>query len=56
MIFDKKPEVITGVLRALFTISLHQKEIGEEVFDEAVDLMIELVSEGLIRKGGEGHD
>ncbi len=56
VIISKKPEVITGTLRALFTITLHRKEIGEDVYEETADLMIELISEGLIRKGDGASD
>lgn len=50
VIIQKKPEVIAGALRALFTLTLHRKEIGEEVYDEAIHLLVDLVSEGLIQK------
>lgn len=55
-IINKNPEVIAGALRALFTLTLHRKEIGEEVYDETIQLLIDLVSDGLIQKGGSKND
>lgn len=43
-------ETITGLMRAVFLLTLHKKEIGEGVFEKALDLLIELVSEGIILK------
>ncbi|MGM0445437.1 MAG: TetR/AcrR family transcriptional regulator [Bacillota bacterium] len=41
-------DAISGVLRALFLLTLHKKEIGEEHFDKTIELFIDLISEGLI--------
>ncbi|UMZ73040.1 TetR/AcrR family transcriptional regulator [Natranaerofaba carboxydovora] len=52
---DEPTEVIGGLLRALFLISLHKKEIGEDIYDDVIRLLIELISEGLIvTRGDEG--
>lgn len=48
LIIQRKPEIITSALRALIIISLHKKEIGEEVYDETRDLLIELFVDGLM--------
>lgn len=44
------PAVLTGMLRAVFTISLHKQEIGEVIFPEVVDLLAETIARGLIRE------
>lgn len=36
-------EVISGVLRSLFLLLLHKQEIGEEIYEETVDYMIDAV-------------
>lgn len=56
IMLKRDPEVIASLLRALFTITLHKKEIGLEIFDETMDLMIELVCNGLITEGEKKHD
>lgn len=44
------PAVLTGLLRAVFTIALHKQEIGEDIFPEVVDLLAETIACGLIRE------
>ena len=51
MVIDKRPEVIAGAMRALFTTALHKKEIGEEIYDDAVGLLIDLFCKGLTERG-----
>lgn len=46
---DESPEVIAGVLRSLFVLTLHQKEIGEEIYQETMELYIDLIVEGLVK-------
>ena len=41
-------EVITGLLRGLLLLNLHRKEIGEDIFDRVMHLMVEFVSIGLL--------
>jgi len=41
-------DAVSGVLRALFLLTLHKKEIGENNFDKTINLLINLISEGLI--------
>lgn len=47
----KEPAVIAGLIRSIFTITLHRKEIGEAVFEDTLDLLIECVAKGLIIEG-----
>ncbi|MEJ6951551.1 TetR/AcrR family transcriptional regulator [Natronospora cellulosivora (SeqCode)] len=41
-------DAVSGLLRSLFLLTLHKKEIGEEHFEKTIDLFIELIVEGLI--------
>jgi len=45
---NKSPEVVAGVLRSLFLLTFHQKEIGETVYEETVEFYIDLVVDGLL--------
>jgi len=47
------PEVIAGVIRSLFLLPLHYREIGEDLFPEVLEKYIDLLSCGLI---SEDHD
>jgi len=50
VIFKEDPEVIAGVLRSLFVLTLHQHEIGETVYRETVEVLINLIVDGLFKK------
>src|SRR5690625_1472218 len=43
IILEENPEIIAGVLRSLFLLTLHQKEIGTEVYEETIELFIYLI-------------
>ena len=47
---EGSPEVIAGVIRALFLLPLHCQEIGENLFPEVLDKYIDLISNGLIKE------
>lgn len=49
-IIDKNSAVITAVIRSLFLLTLHKEEIGKDIYPETIDLIIELVSQGLIKE------
>jgi len=42
------PEIITSAIRALFTITLHKDELGEEYYAGTVDLLIRSLAAGLL--------
>ncbi|MBN2281768.1 MAG: TetR/AcrR family transcriptional regulator [Candidatus Marinimicrobia bacterium] len=46
-LIDTKPEIIVGLLRALFMITLHKKEIGFTIYDEVIELLTRAVARGL---------
>lgn len=48
IILKENPDIIAGALRSLFILTLHQKEIGTTIYQDTIDLFIDLVVEGLI--------
>ncbi len=46
----KDPEIISGMLRSLFLMPLHRKEIGESIFEEVLALLIDVVAKGLSKE------
>ncbi|MBC2582259.1 TetR/AcrR family transcriptional regulator [Clostridium sp. DJ247] len=50
IIIDKQPEVIVGLIRSIFMISLHKNQIGEQVYDNSIKFLIELLAEGLTNR------
>lgn len=44
------PRLITGVLRSIFFLFLHKQDIGEEVFPDVVDLLLDSSIERLIEE------
>jgi len=50
IIKDEKTESITGILHFLFFISLHKDDIGNEVFNNSFELLVDLIVDGLIIK------
>lgn len=49
-LIDENPEVILGIIRAIIFIGLHRQEIGDDVFSEVMERLIEFTAEGLIRR------
>lgn len=45
----ENPKIIAGVLRSLFMLTLHQKEIGVEIYQETIELFIDLIVDGLMK-------
>jgi AcrR family transcriptional regulator len=43
------PDVIAGVIRALFLLPLHYREIGEDLFPAVLEMYIDFIADGLIR-------
>ncbi|AYB44568.1 TetR/AcrR family transcriptional regulator [Paenibacillus lautus] len=42
------PESIVGMIRSMALLTLHKKEIGEEQFSSTIELLVELLSAGMI--------
>lgn len=47
---QEDPEIIAGLLRSLFLLTLHKTEIGEGIYDRVLALLVELVGDGLVKK------
>lgn len=47
---EEKPEVIAGVLRSLFLLTFHDKEIGKNVYNDTINLFINLIVDGLVKE------
>jgi AcrR family transcriptional regulator len=53
-VFERvKSDVVTGVLHALFTLNLHKKQIGEGLFPQVIELLADVICDGLISQGEE---
>lgn len=52
VVFQEKPEIMSGMLRSLFVMTLHQKEIGEDVYPKTMKRLIDLIVDGLVKKEG----
>src|SRR5699024_10551989 len=50
MTFIEKPEIIAAMLRSLFILTLHQAEIGANIYRETIDQFIHLIVEGMIKE------
>ncbi len=50
VVITHPPEVITGILRSLFLLTLHKKEIGEDIFPQTMKLHVDLIVDGIIKK------
>lgn len=44
------PSIISSLFRAFFLLSLHQKEIGYEVYEDTIELLIDCLVKGLIQE------
>jgi len=49
-IIDADPRAIAGVIRLIITSSLFKDSLGGENYPESIELLIDLISEGLVRK------
>ncbi len=49
-LINAQPEVIAGIFRAIMILYFHQDEIGEEIYPEVVDLLADIVAEGLVKE------
>jgi AcrR family transcriptional regulator len=47
---NTQPEVIAGLLRGIVILYFHQKEIGREIFPKVIDLLADIVADGLVKE------
>jgi AcrR family transcriptional regulator len=52
IIRDIDEDVLAGLFRALFAMSLHKKEIGEKVYPQTLELLTDFIINGLVVEGG----
>lgn len=46
-----KPDVITGLLFGLFLLQEHRKRIGENIFDQVIDVLTDALCDSLVTRG-----
>lgn len=44
---NTRPELIVSLFRALVLLSLHKKEIGEEIYSDTMELLVQVLADGL---------
>ncbi len=49
-LIESRPEVIAGLLRAVAILYFHQDEVGTEVYPEVMDLLANIVADGLVKE------
>lgn len=47
---EKHPDTITSLIRSIVLLTLQKRQIGEDHYQATIDLLIDLISEGLIRE------
>lgn len=52
LILDAAPEVVVGLFRAVFLLTLHRDEIGEALFEDVFGLLAEVIARGLTTEKG----
>lgn len=50
IITTKAPEVISGLIRSVITISFHKNQLGNKTYNESIKLLIDILSDSLTRK------
>ena len=48
-LIDTPPEVIAGLLRGITILSFHKDEIGKEIYPKVIDLLADIVADGLVK-------
>ena len=49
-LIDTRPEIIAGLLRAVVMLYFHQDEIGREIYPEVINLLADIIADGLVKK------
>jgi hypothetical protein len=45
---DCEPSLVSGLIRALFFVSMHEQEFGEGIYAQVIDVYIDLLSQYLL--------
>jgi AcrR family transcriptional regulator len=51
-----RPDILSGLLHALFLLQLHKEEIGNKVFPDMFELLIDALSDTLVTNGSKNFD
>lgn len=49
VVVDCDPDKFLGLMRALFFISLHEQDLGQDVYPEVIEFFIESISQSLVQ-------
>jgi AcrR family transcriptional regulator len=55
-LISEAPEIIAGVLRSFFLLTLHKKEIGATQYNATIELIAHCIANGLIQEQAEIND
>lgn len=50
IVLKESPDIIAGVLRSLFILTLHKNEIGESVYNKIIELFIDLIVDKIVQE------
>jgi AcrR family transcriptional regulator len=56
VIAEKDDKLITGILKACFFMLIHKQEIGEDIFPQVLDTLLELVTNHIIKDTSGGDN
>ncbi|MBU5444754.1 TetR/AcrR family transcriptional regulator [Paenibacillus sp. MSJ-34] len=52
----RNPETIVSLIRSIVLLAMQKRQIGEERYEETIELLIELVASGLVKEEAQRHD
>lgn len=52
----RNPETIVSLIRSIVLLAMQKRQIGEERYEETIELLIELVASGLVKEEAKRHD
>lgn len=52
----RDPETIVSLIRSIVLLAMQKRQIGEERYEETIELLIELVANGLVKEETKRHD
>lgn len=44
------PEIVAGIFRSLFLLTLHQQEIGANIYEDTIEVLIDLIVDGIVQE------
>lgn len=49
-VIEQESAIIASLFRSLFLLTLHEREIGSNEYDETIELLVDLIIDGLLKK------